>query len=158
MLCLFIDSSYGVYSHKQPRTGDETASAIHPLFILRLLTISKHAVQIDNWLNYISCISLPSPLGYTWGLAVDLITSPPVLPVQCCSGCCRDDSCAAALILFAYPFSCLTPSPSNGGSVSERMNQNFNEVKHAAKTGILRILTPLETFCLFKSNFLPFLQ
>lgn len=142
---------------QQPITGAETASAIHPLFILCLLPVSKHTVQRHNWLNYISCISLPSPLGYTWGLAVDLITSPPVLPVQC-SGCCRDHSCVAALILFAYPFSCLTPSPSNGGSVSERMNQNFNEVKDAAKTGILRILTPLETFCLFKSNFLPFLQ
>lgn len=148
-------SSCGVYSCTQPRTGAEIASTIH---IACLLSTSKRSVRRHNWPNHISCVSLSSPLDYIRGLAVDLITSPPALPVRCCSGCCRDHSCAAALILFAYLFSRLTPSLSNGGSVSERMNQNFNEVKHTAKTGILRILTPPETFCLFKSNFLPFLQ
>lgn len=115
------------------KTGAEIASTI---CIACLLSTSKRTDRRDNWLNHGLSISLRPPWtnsGSAFG---------PHHIAACFASAMRDHARAAALILFPYPFSRLTPSPSNGGSVSERMNQNFNEVKHAAKAGILRILTP----------------
>lgn len=150
--CLFTDSLCGVYWCKRPRAGAEIASHIQP----------SPSVHFEETIGQTAFPASPfRPLWARRGFRqwtssyrrpsfADAMMS---RTLRRSFLCCGLDPVCISIFMSDPP-----PGPSNRGSVSERMNQNFNEVKHVAKTGIVRGLTPLETFRLFKSNFLPFLQ